>query len=41
MAARGGAVIHGRTAVMGALAPYLDFGNLFVMLLQLAGQRRQ
>jgi FtsH-binding integral membrane protein len=30
-----------RKALMGALALYLDFVNLFVMLLQLAGQRRQ
>jgi len=26
---------------MGALALYLDFINLFVMLLQLVGQRRE
>jgi uncharacterized protein len=30
-----------RKALMGALALYLDFVNLFVMLLQLTGQRRQ
>lgn len=29
-----------KKALMGALALYLDFINLFVMLLQLAGQRR-
>ena len=28
-------------ALMGALALYLDFINLFVMLLQLVGQRRE
>jgi FtsH-binding integral membrane protein len=30
-----------KKALMGALAPYLDFINLFVMLLQLVGQRRE
>lgn len=30
-----------KKAVMGALALYLDFVNLFVMLLQLTGQRRE
>jgi FtsH-binding integral membrane protein len=30
-----------KKALMGALALYLDFINLFVMLLQLTGQRRQ
>jgi FtsH-binding integral membrane protein len=30
-----------KKAVLGALALYLDFINLFVMLLQLLGQRRQ
>jgi FtsH-binding integral membrane protein len=30
-----------KKALMGALALYLDFVNLFVMLLQLTGQRRQ
>jgi FtsH-binding integral membrane protein len=30
-----------KKAVLGALALYLDFINLFVMLLQLFGQRRQ
>lgn len=31
----------GKKAVLGALALYLDFVNLFMMLLQLFGQRRQ
>ena len=31
---------HGKKAVMGALNLYLDFINLFVMLLQLFGSRR-
>ena len=31
---------HGKKAVMGALNLYLDFINLFVMLLQLFGNRR-
>ncbi len=35
-----GDVIAGKKAVMGALQLYLDFVNLFVMLLQLFGQRR-
>jgi uncharacterized protein len=30
-----------KRALMGALALYLDFINLFVMLLQLTGQRRE
>jgi uncharacterized protein len=30
-----------KRALIGALALYLDFINLFVMLLQLAGQRRE
>jgi FtsH-binding integral membrane protein len=30
-----------KTALMGALALYLDFINLFVLLLQLTGQRRE
>jgi FtsH-binding integral membrane protein len=34
-----GALVAGRKAVMGALALYLDFINMFVMLLQLFGQR--
>ena len=35
-----GADTAGRKAVMGALALYLDFINLFLMLLQLFGNRR-
>ena len=34
------AVIAGKKAIMGALALYLDFVNLFMFLLQLFGQRR-
>jgi FtsH-binding integral membrane protein len=33
-------VIAGKKAIMGALALYLDFLNLFVLLLQLLGERR-
>jgi FtsH-binding integral membrane protein len=33
--------IAGKKAIMGALALYLDFINLFMLLLQLFGQRRQ
>jgi hypothetical protein len=33
--------VGGKKAVVGALALYLDFINLFMMLLQLFGQRRQ
>src|ERR1700730_16516634 len=33
--------IAGKKAVLGALALYLDFINLFMLLLQLFGQRRQ
>ena len=33
-------VIAGKKAIMGALALYLDFINLFLMLLQLLGNRR-
>jgi uncharacterized protein len=33
--------VEGKKAVLGALALYLDFINLFLMLLQLFGQRRQ
>jgi FtsH-binding integral membrane protein len=33
--------VEGRKAILGALALYLDFINLFMMLLQLFGQRRQ
>lgn len=36
----GDTVSMGKKAIMGALALYLDFLNLFVMLLQLSGQRR-
>ena len=32
--------ISGKKAVMGALTLYLDFINLFIMLLRLFGQRR-
>jgi FtsH-binding integral membrane protein len=32
--------VTGRKAVMGALSLYLDFINLFMMLLRLAGDRR-
>jgi len=35
------AEIAGKKAVLGALALYLDFINLFMLLLQLFGQRRQ
>ncbi len=35
-----GAVVAGKKAIMGALALYLDFLNLFMMLLQLMGNRR-
>jgi hypothetical protein len=34
------AVIAGKKAIMGALSLYLDFVNLFMMLLQLMGNRR-
>jgi len=34
-------VVAGRKAIMGALALYLDFINLFTMLLQLFGQRNE
>ena len=33
--------VMSKKALMGALSLYLDFINLFVMLLQLAGQRRE
>ena len=33
-------VITGKKAIMGALALYLDFLNLFLMLMQLFGNRR-
>jgi FtsH-binding integral membrane protein len=32
--------VGGRKAVMGALSLYLDFINLFLMLLRLVGDRR-
>ena len=35
-----GAVVAGKKAIMGALALYLDFINLYLMLLQLLGNRR-
>jgi len=35
-----GGEIAGKKAIMGALALYLDFINLFVMLMQLMGNRR-
>ena len=34
------AEVHGKKAVMGALRLYLDFINLFIMLLHLFGERR-
>jgi FtsH-binding integral membrane protein len=36
-----GGEIMGKKALMGALTLYLDFINLFVMLLNITGQRRQ
>ena len=35
-----GDVVAGKKAIMGALRLYLDFLNLFLMLMQLMGQRR-
>ena len=35
-----GGEVAGKTAIMGALRLYLDFINLFIMLLQLLGARR-
>jgi FtsH-binding integral membrane protein len=35
-----GAVVAGKKAIMGALQLYLDFLNLFLMMLQLFGDRR-
>ncbi|HLI21263.1 MAG TPA: BAX inhibitor (BI)-1/YccA family protein, partial [Stellaceae bacterium] len=32
--------VAGKKSIMGALRLYLDFVNLFVMLLQLMGNRR-
>jgi FtsH-binding integral membrane protein len=34
-------VVAGKKAIMGALTLYLDFLNLFILLLQLTGNRRQ
>jgi FtsH-binding integral membrane protein len=34
-------VVAGKKAIMGALALYLDFINLFILLLQLTGERRR
>ncbi|MBN8899843.1 MAG: hypothetical protein BGO51_26560 [Rhodospirillales bacterium 69-11] len=34
-------IVAGKKAIMGALALYLDFLNLFLMLLQLVGDRRR
>ena len=36
---RGSGRLAGRKAIMGALRLYLDFINLFIMLLQLFGSR--
>jgi FtsH-binding integral membrane protein len=36
-----GAIVAGKKAIMGALALYLDFLNLFLMLMQLLGGRRR
>jgi len=33
-------VVAGKKSIMGALALYLDFINLFLMLMQLMGNRR-
>ena len=35
-----GTVVAGKKAIMGALTLYLDFLNLFLLLLQLTGNRR-
>ena len=35
-----GTAIAGKKAIMGALRLYLDFINLFLMLMQLMGNRR-
>ena len=40
MAAMSAGTAAGRKAVMGALSLYLDFINLFLMLLRLMGDRR-
>lgn len=34
-------VVAGKKAIMGALALYLDFLNLFILLLQVSGERRE
>ena len=34
-------IVTGKKAIMGALALYLDFLNLFILLLQLTGDRRR
>jgi FtsH-binding integral membrane protein len=34
-------VIAGKKAIMGALALYLDFLNIFLLLLRLLGSRRR
>jgi FtsH-binding integral membrane protein len=36
----GGVAVAGKTAILGALTLYLDFLNLFLMLMQLLGDRR-
>lgn len=36
-----GEVVAGKKAIMGALALYLDFLNIFLMLMQLLGDRRR
>jgi len=36
-----GTIAAGKKAIMGALALYLDFLNLFLMLMQLLGGRRR
>jgi len=33
-------VVAGKKAIMGALALYLDFLNLFILLMQITGDRR-
>jgi hypothetical protein len=35
-----GTIVAGKKAIMGALRLYLDFINLFIMLMQLMGNRR-
>jgi FtsH-binding integral membrane protein len=36
-----GTIVAGKKAIMGALSLYLDFLNLFLMLMQLLGDRRR